>query len=269
MTRTPLYATLSAIICATSIGLGYVAGAGRATPTSKEPEVIAMQEPALDKGEVEKIVRNYLMTNPEILSDVQVALETKRNAEEQQARLRIIKEAEGDIFNAGADSILGNPKGDVTVVEFFDYNCGYCRRALSDMDQLIENDKNVRFVLKELPILGPDSLRAHIVAQSFRKLMPDKYGEFHRQLLSSGHADENSAISLALSLGATEADLRTGMESKDIGKVFELNNKLASDLNITGTPSYVIKDEVVPGALGYDTLAAKIANVRECKKATC
>jgi protein-disulfide isomerase len=166
--------------------------------------------------------------------------------------------------------VLGNPKGDVTVVEFFDYNCGYCKRALIDMDSMIKADPNLRFVLKEYPILGEDSVKAHVVAQAFRNTMPDKYAEFHRALLGGeARADEGRAIEIAVSLGAKEADLRKAMEDAAIGATFDKNHQLATALGITGTPSYVIKDDVVFGAMGADVLSTKVANVRKCQSTAC
>jgi protein-disulfide isomerase len=223
-----------------------------------------------NKAEVEKIIKEYLLANPEILVEVQNALTTKREKEEKVARTKALSESSAEIFNASADAIIGNPKGDVTVVEFYDYNCGYCKRALSDMDEMVKADPNLRFVLKEFPILGEDSVKAHIVAQSFRKLMPDKYSDFHRQLLGGGgRADEARAIEVAVSLGAKEEDLRKGMESPEIGTLFDKNHQLATSLNITGTPSYVIKDDVVFGAMGADVLNQKVANVRKCQSTVC
>ena len=223
-----------------------------------------------NKAEVEKIIKDYLLANPEILVEVQDALTAKREKEDKVARDKTISESGADIFAASADSIIGNPKGDVTIVEFFDYNCGYCKRALSDMDAMVKTDANLKFVLKEYPILGEDSLKAHVVAQSFRKLMPDKYAAFHRQLLGGeARADESRAIEVALSLGADEAALRKGMTSPEISALFDLNHALATKLNITGTPSYVIKDDVVFGAMGAAVLSGKIANVRKCQSTVC
>lgn len=223
-----------------------------------------------DRAEVEKIVKEYLLANPEILVEVQNALTAKREKEEKVARDKALSESANDIFNASADAIIGNPKGDVTVVEFYDYNCGYCKRALADMDQMVKADPNLRFVLKEYPILGEDSVKAHVVAQSFRKLMPDKYGEFHRELLGGGgRADEARAIEVAVGLGAKEEDLRKGMEDPAIGALFDKTHQLATSLNITGTPSYVIKDDVVFGAMGAEVLTSKVDNVRKCQKTAC
>ena len=159
---------------------------------------------ALDDAQKEEMgafIREYLLANPEILQEMQTALQTKQEAEaSEKAKAAII--ANKDALTADPqDIVLGNPDGDVTIVEFFDYNCGYCKHALEDMNAIIEGDDKVRFVLKEFPILGPDSLAAHRVAMSFRKLMPEKYGEFHRTLLGSdGRATEQSAIDLALKL---------------------------------------------------------------------
>ncbi len=270
MNKSVLFGVFAALLGVASIGGGYLAGqAGmRAAMTEAEPTVVAAPSQT-NAAEIEQIVRNYLLKNPEIMSEVQTALETKREADAKSTQTAFLATAGADLFANANDAVIGNPNGDVTVVEFFDYNCGYCRRALSDMDALVKADPNVRFVLKELPILGPDSVKAHIVAQAFRKLMPEKYGDFHRALLSIGHADEASAIATATSLGANEADIKLAMGSPEIGQLFDQNNQMAQGLNITGTPSYVIKDTVVPGALGYEVLSQNVANVRKCQSATC
>jgi protein-disulfide isomerase len=222
-----------------------------------------------NKAEIEKIIKEYLLANPEIMVEMQEALTAKREKQEKITRDKAISSSGAAIFEASADAVLGNPKGDVTVVEFYDYNCGYCKRALSDMDAMIKADPNLRFVLKEYPILGEDSLKAHVVAQAFKKLMPEKYADFHRTLLSGERATEDSAIAVAVLLGANEAELRKGMSDPAISILFDQNHQLATALNITGTPSYVIKDDVVFGAMGADVLSGKVANVRKCQSTIC
>jgi protein-disulfide isomerase len=189
----------------------------------------------------------------------------------QQAQAEgAIAENEAAIFNSANDTALGNPDGDVTVVEFFDYNCGYCKRALSDMDEILKADTNVRFVLKELPILGPDSLAAHKVSAAFRDLAPEKYGEFHRALLGGEErATEETAIAVAGRLGVSEADIRKAMEEKPHDDAVREAYSLANSLGITGTPSYVVGKEMVFGAVGAEELSQKIANVRACGKTAC
>lgn len=222
------------------------------------------------KKEIGEFIKEYLVENPEILLDVQEALQKKQEDQQQAKAKSAISDNEKSIYNSPYDIALGNPEGDVTIVEFFDYNCGYCKRALSDMDEILKEDKNVRFVLKELPILGPDSLAAHKVSAAFRDLAPEKYGEFHRTLLGTeGRATEESAIALASTMGVSEADIRKTMTEKPHDDAVREAYSLANDLGITGTPSYVLGNEMVFGAVGVDDLRAKIANVRACGKATC
>lgn len=236
---------------------------------------IALPAPAFALDEAQKkefgeFIREYLIANPEIIEEAQFALQAKREAE----KVAMAKSAIGDhaeqIFNAPGDMVIGNPDGDVTVVEFFDYNCGFCKRALSDMQEIVKEDPNIRFVLKEFPILGPDSMAAHRVAMSFRKLMPEKYEEFHVQLLGSEvRATEEQAIAVATSLGADESKLRDGMDDPEIVESIRLAYSLADALGINGTPAYVIGDEAIFGAMGTEVLQKKIANVRKCQSTVC
>jgi protein-disulfide isomerase len=222
------------------------------------------------KKEIGEFIKEYLVENPEILIDVQEALQKKQEEQQQAKAQSAITDNAKAIFSSPYDIALGNPKGDVTIVEFFDYNCGYCKRALSDMDEVLKEDKNVRFVLKELPILGPDSSAAHKVSAAVRDLAPEKYGEFHRALLGGeGRATEESAIALAATMGLAEADIRKTMTEKPHDDAVREAYTLANDLGITGTPSYVLGEEMVFGAVGVDELKQKIANVRACGKATC
>jgi protein-disulfide isomerase len=139
------------------------------------------------------------------------------------------------------------------------------------MQALTAADPELRFVLKEFPILGPDSQKAHVVSMAFRTLAPEKYGEFHNALLGgAGRAGEDSAIKLAVSLGVDEAKLREEMKNPDIAAAFSKTYELADRLAITGTPSYVVGNEVVFGALGKDVLSEKIDAARSClEAATC
>jgi protein-disulfide isomerase len=222
------------------------------------------------KKEIGEFIREYLIANPDILIDVQEALQARQQEAQLAKAQAAIGTHEKTIFSSPYDISLGNPEGDVTVVEFFDYNCGYCKRALTDMDAILAKDKNVRFVLKELPILGPDSLAAHKVSAAVRDFAPEKYGEFHRALLGgAGRATEESAIALAATLGMSEADIRKTMEEKPHDDAIRETYTLANDLGITGTPSYVIARETVFGAVGADEINEKIANVRSCGKTAC
>lgn len=234
---------------------------------------LPMPASALDdaqKAEMGAFIKEYLIANPEILLDVQDALQKKQAAMRAQVAEKAVSENQDAIFTSKYDLSLGNPKGDVTIVEFFDYNCGYCKHALSDMDDILSKDKNVRFVLKEFPILGPESLAAHKVSDAFRKIAPEKYGDFHRALLGGeGRATEDSAIAVATSLGVSEADIRKTMEDSPNDEAVQEAYQLANNLGITGTPSYIVGNEAIFGAVGADSIEEKIANVRTCGKASC
>lgn len=220
--------------------------------------------------EIEAIVRNYLVTHPEVLVEAINALEAKRTAEAAASQKQAVAANAEAIFSTPEGTALGNPEGDVTVVEFFDYNCGYCKQALTDMDALLKNDSNVRFILKEIPVLGPKSIEASRVSLAFRKLKPEFYGDFHRKLLASrGTADEKRAIAVAAEFGVDEAALRPVMASAEVAADIAKDNEVATALGVNGTPSYVIEDQVLAGAVGIDNLQAAIANVRSCGSATC
>ncbi|WEZ83742.1 DsbA family protein [Rhizobium sp. 32-5/1] len=222
------------------------------------------------KQEIGAFIKEYLVANPEILLEAQKALKAKQEQAQLEQAKAAITDNKDAIFQSVHDVTLGNPKGDVTIVEFYDYNCGYCKRALTDMDALLEKDKNVRFVLKELPILGPDSLAAHKVSAAFRLVAPEKYGEFHRALLGNeDRATEESAIAVAEELGVKEADLRAKMVDASNDEGVKEAYTLANTLGITGTPSYVIGNEAVFGAVGVEDLEAKVNNMRSCGSTIC
>ena len=143
------------------LAIGYVAGRPEAAIAGDDPQVIsvASADGAVNRKEVEVIIRDFLAKNPEVLLEMQQALEAKQQEEQRVANLQVIKNARDEIFNAAYDGYVGNPNGKTTIVEFYDYNCGFCKRAQEDMQALTAADPDLRFVLKEFPILGPDCRR--------------------------------------------------------------------------------------------------------------
>jgi protein-disulfide isomerase len=262
-----LFGAAGMVVAAGMLSLGFYAG--RPNPGAAGGTIATLE--AMDRGQVEKIVREYLIANPEVLVEAQTALEDKQKEQQRVAQLAVIENSKADIFNAKYDGVVGNPDGKITVVEFYDYNCGFCKRALPDMQAMTQNDPDLRFVLKEFPILGVDSQKAHVVSMAFHRLAPEKYGEFHTRLLGGqGHANEAIAIKIALDLGADETRLREEMKNPAITEAFSQTYDLANKLAITGTPSYVVGKEVVFGALGREVLSEKVAAVREaCSQAAC
>jgi protein-disulfide isomerase len=257
MSKATVLGIIGAAAGAAMFALGFVAG----TNPAPAPQMAA-GAPAADRTQIEAIVHNYLAANPEILMEMQTALESREEERQRMTQVDTIRGASDEIFNASYDGVIGNPQGSVTVVEFFDYNCGFCKRALADMEAMVETNSDLRFVLKEFPILGPDSQKAHVVSMAFRNLAPEKYGDFHRQLMSGSRAGEEAAITVATGLGVDEAALRQEMQNPQIAQAFAKTYELASRLAITGTPSYVVGDEVVFGALGQAVLEEKLKMVR-------
>lgn len=263
--------TLGVAVSFGMLAAGYLAGSGM--PAGPAPHVAAADQGAggIDKPEIERIVHAYIVANPEVLIEAQATLEA-RHLEEQQLSLRETLQSRSDlIYRAAHDGVIGNPAARISVVEFFDYNCTYCRRALGDMEKMVRDDPDLRFVLKEFPILGPDSQKAHVVSMALQALAPEKYPEFHTRLLgSSGRATEDAAIGIATALGIDEAALREAMKDPAIGNSFQQTFELAEALSINGTPAYIIGDEIVSGALGHAALGEKVAAAREaCATASC
>ncbi|RVC78309.1 DsbA family protein [Mesorhizobium sp. M4A.F.Ca.ET.020.02.1.1] len=261
MNKAILLGTTGVVAALAMLAVGFVAGSPQAAKadTTQVVQAAAPSDRRIDRAEVEGIIRDYLLKNPEVLLEVQEALEAKQKEEQRIAALGVIKNAKDEIFNSAFDGIVGNPNGKVTIVEFYDYNCGFCKRAIEDMQALTKANPDLRFVLKEFPILSPDSQKASVVSMAFHLMMPEKYGEFHTALLGGqGRATESIAIKIAVSLGADEAKLREKMKDPSINEALSRTYDLATKLSITGTPSYVVGNEVVFGALGKDVLAEKI-----------
>jgi protein-disulfide isomerase len=222
------------------------------------------------RTQIESIVREYLLKNPELLQEVMNELEKKHGAAEAERQKAAIAQYSGLLFNSPRNVTIGNPKGDVTMVEFFDYNCGYCKRAMEDMLALMK-DPNLKVVLKEFPVLGPNSVEAARVAIAVR--MQDKTGkkylDFHQKLLGGrGQADKARALAAAKEAGLDMARLEKDMASDEIRATLEENFKLAEAFGLNGTPSYVVGEQVVVGAVGLPALKEKI-NITRCGKATC
>ncbi|MDX8434222.1 DsbA family protein [Mesorhizobium sp. M4B.F.Ca.ET.215.01.1.1] len=260
MNKAILLGTTGAVAALAMLAVGFAAGNPQvAKADTAQVAEAASPDTKIDRKEVEGIIRDYLLKNPEVLLEVQDALEAKQKEEQRIAALGVIKNAKDEIFNSTFDGIVGNPNGKVTIVEFYDYNCGFCKRAIEDMQALTKADPDLRFVLKEFPILSPDSQKASVVSMAFHLMMPEKYGAFHTALLGGqGRATESIAIKTAVSLGADEAKLREKMKDPSINEALARTYDLATKLSITGTPSYVVGNEVVFGALGKNVLTEKI-----------
>lgn len=213
------------------------------------------------RGEIEKIIKDYLVKHPEVLEEASAELDKRKQAAEAEKAKTAIKNHSAALFDSPHQVTVGNAKGDVTLVEFFDYNCGYCKRALPDMLGLLKTDPNLKFVLKEFPVLGEGSVDAAHVAVAVR--MQDstgkKYIEFHQKLLGGrGPVDKMRALAVAKEVGLDMARIEKDMSSDEVKTTIDENMKLADALGVNGTPSYVVGHEVVMGAVGLDALREKI-----------
>jgi protein-disulfide isomerase len=210
------------------------------------------------------IIKDYLIKNPEIMFEVQNALDEK-SQKEQDVKLKdfMAKNAK-EIYRAPNSSVAGDPQGDVTVVEFFDYNCGYCKRGLPEVQKLIHDDKKVRFVFKELPILSKGSIEAARIALAAKR--QGKYWEFHQAMLGSkGQANEESALKIADSLGLDMAKIKTDMAGDDVNKELQGDLQLAKQLGVNGTPHFLVGEKAIPGAPDdlHDQLEALVQGYRK------
>jgi len=222
------------------------------------------------RSQIESVIRDYLLKNPELLQEVMGELEKKQAAAEVAKHKAAIAQHADILFSSPRQVTIGNPQGDVTFVEFFDYNCGYCKRAMADMLELMKDPK-LKVVLKEFPVLGPGSVEAAQVAVAVR--MQDKSGkkylDFHQRLLGSrGQADKARALAAAKEAGLDMARLEKDMVSAEVQTSLQESFKLAESLGLNGTPSYVIGNEVVVGAVGLAALREKV-NTARCGKAVC
>jgi protein-disulfide isomerase len=223
------------------------------------------------RGEIGRIIRDYLIKNPDVLQEAIAELEKRQQAADSEKAKVAVKKNADTLFNSARHVVVGNPQGDVTMVEFFDYNCGYCKRALVDMLELIKADSKLKVVLKEFPVLGQASVEAAQVAVAVR--MQDKSGkkylDFHQKLLTGrGQVDKTRALAAARDAGLDMARLEKDLTSPEIRASLEESFKLAESLGLNGTPSYVIGEDVVIGAVGRDALREKV-NTARCGKATC
>lgn len=216
------------------------------------------------RSEIEAIIRDYFIKHPEMIEELQQLAQAEKIK-------RAINEHKEVLLNSPRQVTIGNPKGDVTMVEFFDYNCGYCKRALDDMATLLKNDPKLRIVLKEMPVLSQGSLEAAQVgaALTMQDTTGKRYLDFHQKLLSNrGQADKAKAMAVAKEVGADMPRLEKDLASAEIKLALEESMKLAEAFGIQGTPSYVIGNEVLVGAVGLKELQAKINNAR-CGKPVC
>jgi len=232
-----------------------------AAPVAAQPAQPFTSE---QKAALQQLVREVLVSNPEILVEAMQALESKQQAEAGKAAKAAIAANRKALVDDGVSYVAGNPKGDVTVVEFFDYRCGYCKQVQPSVLALIKEDPKVRVVLKELPVLGPESVMASRAAvAALEQDKGSKYLGFHNAMMAfRGQINETEVMRMAAEAGLDIKKLRADMASPKVEQVLRANLALADTLGIQGTPGFVIGDELIPGAVSLEALRQIVKQTR-------
>lgn len=239
------------LVAGFAVGAGWLATSALAQRAVSEPELDAFGQR----------VRAYLLEHPEVIMEALQVLEQRRLAAEAENLKKSLAARRDELLNDPDAPVAGNAVGDTTLVEFFDYNCPYCRRVAATVTDVIEDDPDLRLVYKEFPILGPGSQYAARAALASRK--QGKYVPFHEALMAAdGQVGEDSVLEIASEVGLDVDRLRRDMGDPAIEAAIRRNLELANALGITGTPSFVIGDQMVPGAIDRTTLEGHIARAR-------
>jgi protein-disulfide isomerase len=232
------------------------------------------QSSALNQAQreaVEQVIKEYLLKNPELIQDAIIELERRQQEAQKTAQKAALHDERATLLHSPRGNIVGNASGDVTLVEFFDYNCGYCKRALTDLRSLVKADPKLRVVLKDFPVLGPESVEASRVALAAKQqLKGDKLFDYHVKLMETrGRVNGERAQAVAKEMGLDMARLQKDLESEEIRAAIQENMMLADKLGLTGTPAFVIGEEIIAGAVGLEPIRKVVASTRQCGKAVC
>ncbi len=221
--------------------------------------------PDLTEAQVQKIVKDYLLKNPEVIIEaLQIYQDRQELAEEERAKQMLVAHRDR-LDDPTGRFVAGNPDGDVTIVEFFDYRCGYCKRVMPDLLDEVARDGNVKLVFKELPVLGEDSVRA--ARAGIAAARQDRYYDMHLAMMQTrGSLSNDRIMSIAAELGLDVDQLKADMGRDEVSAMIQQNRELAHILNIRGTPGFVIGDTLVPGAINAQQFRQIIAETRRAQQ---
>jgi len=209
-------------------------------------------------------VRAYILENPEIIMEAVAVLEQRQAAEQSNNDQAMVLSNHDAIFNDGVSHISGNPDGDITIVEFSDYRCAYCKRARPEVEALVKSDGNIRLIYKEFPILGPDSLTTAKFALATLLEAPQSYENMNKSLMAlRGQPSPEALRKLALGMGLDADALLAKMDSSEVNQIIQANRALGQQLQISGTPTFILDGQLVRG---YVPLAGMQKLVEEARK---
>jgi protein-disulfide isomerase len=241
------------------VGLAVACGLLAAIPGRS---VGAAEIPSDQRQAIEGIIHDYLLKNPDVLIEALRGAEDKLKREADSKATKVLSERANEIFDDPATPVGGNPKGDVNIVEFFDYRCPYCKEVQPTLQTVLNQDHELRFVYKELPALGPASVVAARAALAAQR--QGKYEAFHTAMMATkGQITDDTVYKVAGSVGLDVGRLKQDMAAPDIQQEIKANLALAVALNIRGTPGFIVGKKIVPGALDLDTLMEMIAEARK------
>ncbi len=223
------------------------------------------------KSEIESVIKAYILKNPEIVQQAFEELTNREKVAEAAARAKSLSDVQGPLYSSPNEAIVGNPNGKITLVEFFDYNCGYCKKMLPDIARLIKRNPDLRVILRDFPVLSDASVDAATIAAGVRdQFKGEKFWEYHQRLLGMhGLVGKEQAVDLAQEMGADMPRLARDAQAPQAKSGLEESFKFGRLLQIQGTPSYIVGDAIVDGAVGFDDLQGKVNNVRKCGKTVC
>lgn len=244
------------------VGVVGVIGLGGLSLTNLMTSEPADAAGGIDKEAVEAIIHDYLLENPEIILEAVQKLQQREEAE-SEARIASYIAANLHVIESDAGSfVAGNPDGDVTIVEFFDYHCTYCKRSLTGLMNVVEEDKNIKLVLREFPVLGPESTNAAKAAVASIEL--GGYMAFHLKMMESkGKLTQSRIEDLAVSVGLDLAELSAALQDPKVGSVIDDNLNMAHALGINGTPAFILDGKIYHGMRSGDDLRALVAEARK------
>jgi protein-disulfide isomerase len=214
------------------------------------------------KDEVERIMHDYFLAHPEFMIEVLHAAEAKLKEEKSEESKLLIAAKQGELFHDETAPIGGNANGDVTIVEFFDYRCPYCKQVEPSLEALIKEDPKLRIVYKEFPVLGPASVYASRMALAAR--IQGKYAAFHDAMMAAkGQITEETILKVAKAAGVDLDKAKADMHAPEIEDQLKRNYTLAQELDIQGTPAFVVGNKLIPGATDIDNLKKLVAAARK------
>lgn len=217
------------------------------------------------KAELVTVVKEILQENPEMIISSLEGYQQKKMKEMEAQLKETMQSKKNELQNSSTSPYMGNAKGDVTIVEFFDYNCKYCKSVNKVLEQLLENDKNIKVVFKELPVLGPKSQTIAEAALAVYFIDSSKFLDFHNALMSSENIDDQFIKQLAQTMSIDPNQLDEKMKSSAVAEELNQVRELAGKIGIRGTPAFVIEDELIPGAIDINVLKQKVADIRSKK----